>query len=607
MLSNSDAIRVRIILISLLLVPVAVLLAIRLYYVQVIRHPELLEQARKQYTLRRTTFGKRGEIYDVRGNLLVGNVPCIHVLADPAGYADNPLRRRRAAQFLARELELDYRETFRKLRPDRKARDEHGVYLRDEHGDIREVPVRYAMLARNLSLEEGMALEAKAKQEYVYSLFFREGYSRSYPKGRMLSNILGFTRLSDDREVPVMGVEKAFNRQLAPQEGEEEFERSRDGRPLIYGRRIAQRASQDGWGVVLTVDERLQAVLEEELDLAYEKWQPKSIYGILADPYTGNILAIAQRPTFDPGNRKNVESEAWRLRFLEDGLEPGSIIKPITIANGLDAGVITPDSRFDCHKGLWYYLGKPLRDTHANEILTVSDIIKVSSNIGTAKVALEMGPDLVEQGLRKFGFGERCGLPLRPESRGIFPTNRRQWNGIGLTRYPIGYGILVTPVQMVRAYCALANGGRLFPLRLVDRLIDPETHREHKLPLSQGVQLFRRPETHTEITTMMAQVTQRGGTGTRAAIPGYTVAAKSGTSRKYVAGHGYASGKYFASFAGFVPAGRPAFVMMVTVDEPKGSIYGGSVAGPVFKAVAERALKLLNVPPDAPKPEVASR
>ncbi len=599
MLSNNDAIRVRIRIGAFLVLIVALGLVARLYYVQIVQHKFYLKEAQDQYTTNnRVIYGKRGEILDNRAYLLVGNVPCVNIFADPGGYLNREVRRRRAALFLARELGLDFNEVYFKLAPERKARGKDGFFVRQDDGSSLMVPVRNAMLARNLDTEYAAELQKKTKNEYIYNLFFKEGTKRSYPKGKMLSNILGFTSLQADVEVPMLGVEKAYNGVLAPRNGTISYERSRRGQPLAYGKHFDSVPSRDGWNVVLTIDERFQSIMEEALDNAVSKWKPQSIYAVMADPYTGRILAAAQRPTFNPEERSKVVNEdAWRLRLLSDGLEPGSIIKPFTIGRGLDAGIITPDSRFDCENGLWNYMNKPLRDSHPYGMLTTTEIIKVSSNIGTAKIALEMGPELVEKTLRDFGFAERTGLGLPAESSGIFPRDARQWRGIGLTRYPIGYGILVTPVQMVRAYCALANGGRLLPLRLVDRVVNPETGEMDVPPQDEGIQMFQKADTCRKLVEMMSLVTQKGVTATAAPVPGYRVAGKTGTSRKYVPGHGYASGKYFASFVGFVPAEKPAFVLLVTVDEPKGAYYGGTVSGPVFREIAERVLKVMNIAP----------
>ncbi len=592
--STNDLIRGRMRWLCLGMLVVAVALGVRLYFVQVDNHERMYGLACQKYITTRVSSGRRGEIFDVSGNLLVGNAPCINLVADPSLMSDR--MRREVACVLAPLLDRAESYLYDRLAPTRVVRDEKGDPVLNEDGSPRTRPMRHVILVRSLSPEMGAELEKVARSHRFKGLFFREDYVRYYPKKRMLANVLGLTnRMPDDSLKGISGIERFFQDRLAPKIGRERYERDRLGRPLVHGS-YEGSAGEDGLNICLTIDEPIQSILEEELDVAYEKWRPKAIYAVMADPATGNIMAIAQRPTFDPNDRRSIAPEAWRLRFLEDGLEPGSIMKPFTVAWAIDKGVIRPETRFDCEHGVWYYLGKPLRDTHEYDSMSVSDIIQTSSNIGTAKIALEFGADNVYDGLKHFGFGEYCGLPLKPETRGILPPVKR-WDGLSVTRFPIGYGVLVSPVQMVRAYCALANGGRLPKLRIVDRTVDPETGEIRKEPQAESVMLFRRPETAGEVVAMMKRVTQKGGTARQAAIPGFEVAGKTGTSRKYVKGRGYST-KYFASFVGFVPADKPAFVLLVTTDEPHGASYGGVVSGPVFRAIGERVLKHLRIEPD---------
>ncbi|MBO5763318.1 MAG: penicillin-binding protein 2, partial [Lentisphaeria bacterium] len=547
-------------------------------------------------TATRVTTGKRGEIFDVSGNLLVGNAPCINVVADPS-LVKNDAQRREISVMMASILKRPREEFYQRLEPTRIMRDAKGNPLRKEDGTVKTRVMREVMLARAVTPEEGAILRKISKERRFNSLFFREDYQRFYPTKGMLANLLGIAnRNNENLFTGVTGIEEFCNAQLAGTTGKERYERDRKGRPLTHGLRKQTAYAKNGSNIYLTISEPIQAILEEELDDAYEKWSPKAIYAIVVNPKNGDVLAMGQRPSFDPNDRSNIHPEDWRLRIAEDGMEPGSIIKPFTVAGALDAGKVTPNSRFDCEMGTWYYLGKPLRDTHDYGMMTVADIIKTSSNIGTAKIALECGPDLLYRTLRSFGFGSKSGLPVRIEATGILPKVKN-WDGLSITRFSIGYGILVSPVQMVRGYCALANNGWLPKLRLIDREEDPVTGTVTVMPREEPVQLFHRPETAKEIVTMMKAVTGEGGTARRAAIKGYSVAGKTGTSRKYVPGKGYTL-KYFASFVGFVPADNPELVILVTTDEPKGGSYGGTVSGPTFRKIAERILKHLQIPPD---------
>lgn len=587
----NDNIRARIKLLSCMLLPIAIGILVRLYFVQVKYHEEYLQKARARYTTTRVTTGKRGEIYDVNGHLLVSNIPCVTITCAPANLA-NDSQRRKLAYLLSRRFDRSYEEFYRRLNPER--------IRRNRDGSLSRVPNLYCMIERNASLAAAAELrEAAKKNRLSGALFYEDDYMRTYPKGSMLSNILGYTNVVDDTDVPQLGLEKELNREITAGEGRMRYERTRDGIPLNYGLHEYQQ-SRDGKNIYLTISEPIQAILEEELDVTYAKWRPRTLYAAIADPKTGNILAIGQRPTFNPNIRSTFTPEAARTRIAEDMFEPGSIIKPFTIGKALDWKFVTPDTRIDCDKGVWIYLNKPLRDSHPYDVLTVSGVIQKSSNIGTAKVALLLGESRVYQALTLFGFGRKTNLPFPIEAAGkVLPV--KEWDGLSITRFPIGYGVQVTPLQMIRAYCALANGGRMPELRIIDRIEDPQTGTVTVMPHAEPVQLFDRPEAHRQLIEMMMQVTQPGGTAVRAAIPGYEVAGKTGTSRKYIPGHGYASGKYFSSFVGFVPARRPALVMLVTLDEPRGAYYASTVAAPTFQATAARVLRHLNIPPDHPE------
>jgi len=596
MQSTNDKIRIRIRLIAIILLPVVIALAVRLYFVQVANHEHYLEKARARYTTTRITTGKRGEIFDVHGNLLVSNAPCVRITADPT-HLKTEERRQRLAHLLALLLpEKTYAEYYEQLNPSRIKKDDKGNVVPDKDGKPEIIQNRYTVIARAASLEDAAKVRAVAEQSKLPGLFYKDIYQRTYPKGPLMSNVLGFTNVVGDDDVAQAGLEKYFDSQMTARLGRETYERARAGRPLLYGNHISEQA-RDGRNIYLTISEPIQSILEEELDAAYEKWKPQTLYAALVDPKTGDVLAMAQRPTFNPNDRSTYTDEAGRTRIAEDSFEPGSIAKPISIGKALDWGVVTPNTGINCEHGTWIYLGKPLRDSHPYDILTVSGVIQKSSNIGTAKVALMLGPERVLRALRLFGLGTKTDLPFRTETSGYLP-GLSKWDGLSVTRFPIGYGIRVTPLQMLRAYCALANGGKMPQLRLVDRVDDPTTGTVERIPSPEPVQLFDHPEAHRQLIDMMIRVTQEGGTAYKAAIPGYEVAGKTGTSRKYIAGRGYVAGKYFSSFIGFVPARNPAFVMLITMDEPTGSYYAATVAAPTFKRVSSRVLRHLNIPPD---------
>lgn len=560
----------------------------KLYEVQIKRHEELFEKARRKYTAVRTTDGKRGEIYDHSGHLLVANTPCYDVCADPS-IAGTEEKCREIALFLTGPLEVPAQEIFKKLM-------NKSIVSKNRDGTESTRPRKFVILKPKVEFELVEKLREKTKNLGYKTIFYRETTKRYYPKKQLLANILGFTTFDHDKTVAVIGLEKFFDTEMRSVQGRIVYERSRDGLPLTYGRSIISHEDQDGWNVFLTIREPLQSILEEELNNVMAKSNPRAAYAVMADPYTGDILAAAQRPTFDPNDRKSIRADAWRNRITEDTYEPGSVMKPIAVSGALDRGIVTPNTRFYCEKGRWLFAGKFLNDSHPMGNLTVSEIIAQSSNIGTAKIAIQMGDQMLYDTLRGFGIGQRTGIPLRPETRGLFPPVKR-WSKLSISRISIGQGVSVSPLQLLRAYCMLANGGYPVKLRLVDRFQNPADGTVKKVEVEKTESIFRRKETHREMVAMLKSVTAPGGTARAAAVRGYYVAGKTGTAQK-VENRKYSKSKYVASFVGFVPADKPRFVLVVSVDEPKGDYYGGKVAGPVFRAIAERSLKYMNVPPD---------
>lgn len=597
MLSSNDKIKIRmIILIFSTLIPALVYVIIGLYFLQVKNHDTYFEKAKKLYTTTKKSSGKRGEIYTNDGGLLVGNRPCVNIVGDPSLMDKNNRERRIISAILSKFTEDSYQEIYEKLAPMRPKYDKDGKEVLDENGNVVMRVSKYAVLAREVSLDDANKIKEICKQNKIKSLNFEPTYKRTYSKGQLLANILGFTVIDGDSEKALFGIEKAVNEDISSSTSRMVYEIGRDGQKLSYGV-FEYEEVKDGKNVYLTINEALQSIVEEELDKAMQEWNPKAVYALMLDPKTGNILAIAQRPTFNPNNRKTINVENTRSRIISDVMEPGSIIKPFTVAFAIDNDYVTPNTIIDCEDGYWIYRGKPLTDSHKIGKVSVTEVMKQSSNVGTAKLGILIGPDNVYNNLYKFGFGQRTGIPLKPESRGTLAPVKK-WDGLTISRIPIGYSLNVTPLQMARAYGALANGGTLLPLRLIDRIEDPDTGTIEIMPYAKGVQMFKKPTTAPIMAYMLAQVTGEGGTARRAQVKGFSVAGKTGTSRKYVAGQGYTR-KYFASFVGFVPAEKPEFVLLVTIDEPRGrSYYGGTVSGPIFSAISEKALKYLNVSPE---------
>jgi len=590
---RNQVISVRIQLLVVLAVLLFVSLVFRLYQVQVKRHDELFKRAQEQYTSTAKTSGKRGEIYDLNGNLLVGNIPCCTIVADPSEAGD-AAQCRKSAAVLAKFLQLPEEDIYKELMDKKRVK-------KDADGKEVGVARRYALIAKEVSLPLAEKLGRALKVEKCKAISIQNSSKRYYPKDELLANILGFTNIENEKTVAVFGIEKFFNRMIEPSAYVDRYERSRDGVPLVVQ---PERHALDGVNVYLTIQEPIQAIMEEELDALVEKWQPRAAYAIMVDPNNGNVMALAQRPSFNPNDRTSMNPEAWRNRITEDVFEPGSSMKPVAISGAIDAGVVSPNNTFDCERGRWLFAGKILRDSHPLGVLTVSEIIQKSSNIGTAKIAIRMGEERLYNTLVAFGFGQATGIPLKPETKGILRPLKK-WDSLSISRFPIGQGVAVSPLQLVRAYCALANGGHLVKLRLVDRVANPDTGTVIHNPIEEVPSLYKNPGTHQKMVDMMKRVTEEGGTAVKAQVPGFDVAGKTGTSQKFINGK-YSETKFFATFIGFVPAEKPRFVLLVTTDEPKNAHYGGTVSGPCFKEISERTLHYLNVLPDEPpQPTIA--
>ena len=572
----------RIIIIALILIFAFLLIAIRLYNVQILKHNILYSKAKKKYTAVKKIHGTRGQIYDKKGHLLVGNVPCIDIRANPqlVGGKD---KCRELAGFFARKLHVNPTVIFKRLAT--KKRNGRNIY---------EVVIK-----NSVSLDEAKSIQEEIHDRKFKGIYFFDSIKRYYPKNELLSNVLGFINMDRLKVVPVSGIEKAYNSLLAPVKVKASvFERSREGVPLTYGySKLTEGKS--GKDIYLTISEPIQAIVEEELDKIMEKWKPEMAYAVMVNPKTGSILAMAQRPTFDPNNRKDMHPDTWVNRIVTDGFEPGSTMKPLIISKALDLGIVKPDTKFFCENGYWVYAGKRLRDTHSYGEIDVTEIVQKSSNIGTAKISLLMGERRLYHLLRQYGFGQKTNIPFQPEATGIL-RKVKDWDKLSITRFPIGQGILVSPLQLLGAYTALANKGERMKLRIVDKIVDTETEEMYEFPVkSEGV-VIKNKGSVKEIVDMMKLVTKRGGTAWRAGVSGYEVAGKTGTSQKWIDG-AYSHSKYFASFIGFVPADNPAFILLIVLDEPKDKYYGGTVAGPAFREISLKTLRYLDIPETNPE------
>ena len=423
---------------------------------------------------------------------------------------------------------------------------------------------------------------ATLRKRGLAGLGFYPEERRTYPQGAVASHVLGYAGLDN---VGLDGLEKALDGTLAGRPGSETVIRDPFGRVIDL---LETRRERPGRDVRLTIDHQIQAQAEAVLAETVRQWDAKAASAIVLDPRTGAVLAMAVAPNFDANRFGSVPAERRRNRAVTDMYEPGSTFKLVTVSAALSEGIVTPRTAFTLPTSI-RVADRVIHehDPRATERMTVAKILAQSSNVGTVTIAEELGEDRLARWIDRFGFGKPTGVDFPGESGGaVLP--RERWSGSTIGTVPIGQGIAVTPMQMASVYAAIGNRGVLMPPHLVERI--DGVKRNH----GAGRRVISR--------TVAAQVmTMLRGAGTSAAVPGYTVAGKTGTANKPERG-GYSTSKYVASFVGLVPATSPRLAIMVMVDEPKGAIFGGVVAAPAFQDIARFDLQYLEVPPDAPLP-----
>jgi cell division protein FtsI/penicillin-binding protein 2 len=356
---------------------------------------------------------------------------------------------------------------------------------------------------------------------------------------------------------------------------------------------------RDGLNVVLTIDSVIQHMLEAALAEGMEKHTPISICGLVIRPRTGEILAMATLPNYDPNQPGAAPADARRNRVIADVMEPGSTFKIVVVSGALNDQVVRLDDSFDCEHGHFFYAGRTLHDHESYGVLSVKNIITKSSNIGAAKIGIKMGEDRLSDYIAAYGFGARSGLLLPGEVPGIVHSVRN-WSKVSVAQIPMGQGIAVTRLQMAMTMCAIANRGWLVRPMIVSRLEDEDGNVVAQYTPQRVRQVVSEPAAKLMVEALKTVVTA-DGTAPKAALEHYTVAGKTGTAQKAIVG-GYSNDKFFASFIGFFPADNPELCISIVMDEPKDGHYGGQIAGPLFKEVAERAATYLNIRPDVTTP-----
>ena len=572
------------------------------FYRQITVHPRFREEARRNLNFKRTFPARRGGIADSRGVMLATSVPVKTVCANPELVAP---QRVLLARTLAPLLELPAAAVLKDLQP--------RLLHRQVNGSNVVITSRYAVLKHKVSLEQWQQItqrmatldfgvdEKKLKPRARLLLrsirsrgiFAQDDYLRQYPNGSLAAHVVGFVGSGETEtdegyvfeDHGLAGLELTFDDLLNGTHGWQTGEVNVPPSP--------------GQTLVLTLDASVQYIVETELAKAAEEFKPNGVIGIVVRPRTGEILAMANWPTFDL-NRPGSNPAAYRNRAVADMYEPGSTFKTVTIATALEAGVLTLDERVNCENGRWRYGGSDLTDSHPHQILTFAEVVEKSSNIGAAKAAVRIGAQRFYNSIRNFGFGAPTQIPLPNETPGLLRAPK-DWSGISITRIPMGQEICASPLQMAMAVAAIANGGLWVRPRLVDHLEDGRGHVTSRYPIDPPRRVVSEA-TARELTRALKLVVSPEGTAPGARLDHYTVAGKTGTGQKSVNGT-YHSGKYYSSFVGFFPADDPQVCILVAVDEPIKSaiVYtGGAVASPAFKAIGERVANYLRIEPDIP-------
>ncbi|MGH7435664.1 MAG: penicillin-binding protein [Polyangiaceae bacterium] len=551
--------------------------------VQVEDGPEWRDMAEKQRQRRLHIEPKRGTIYDRNGTPLAVSVEVPSVSADVAemlrGIEGKPAQEAALRDFtarLAQALSLDATELYTRLAPrhrfvwvKRRVSGDEAAAVRDL-GDARKTPHP----VRGLSIEG-------------------EGH-RYYPGRELAGPVLGFVAPDGQGKD---GLELALDEDLRGKVEEVHGLRDRSGRLIFEGASDSNALAGDD--VVLSLDEGIQHVAERELDAAMHTYETKGGSLVVVDPATGEILALASVPGYNPNDYGSSDPDARRDRAVTDRFEPGSVMKPFLMAGALAAGTLKPTDSIDCEHGVYQIAGMTIHDTHLNDNLSPTQILAKSSNIGALKIGLGLGEPALYAAYRRFGFGDPTGVPLPGEASGVLRPKGRPWFDAETASASFGQGVSVTTLQLAMAMSALANGGKLLEPVLVKRVTDGrgELVRESSVHVRHDVVPGGVARTLAE---MLTAVTEEGGTAVEASIAGFRVAGKTSTAQKVdpVTGK-YSTEKFTAVFSGFVPADRPRIVVSVVLDEPMIGHYGGDLAGPVFRRVAEASLRYLGVTPSA--------
>ncbi len=549
---------------------------VRLYFLHVEGSAELRAFAVESRELTVAESARRGDIRDVRGNLLATTRPRVDIGVDPQVF-----RREAAGQLwqVALELGLKPRETVDRVLAAQGA---------TGNGS------RWIKLA-----ETDTETHAAIMQRKIPGVYGNIQYERYYPAGSYAAHVIGFV----NAEGPTMGVERFLDFYLSGQSGWRETEADSRRREMAQFR-VREVEARRGYDVELTIDMVVQSYVEDALAEIVEKYRPAGASIIVSDPMTGDILALGNYPSFDLNRYGESPLGALRNRAVSDLLEPGSTFKIVPVAAALEEDLLNPFSIIDCGQAVVEYRGRQLRlpsDSSSLGAIPLMDVVAKSSNRGVAQIGLLLGENRLYEYSRRFGFGERTDWGMVGEVAGILhPVDA--WDGLTITRLPAGYAVSATPMQVHLAMSSIANGGHLMQPRVVRRVMDEKGRTVVDFSVREKERVVSEASART-VAGMLTRVVSNEGTARRAIIPGFAVAGKTGTARKIIDGR-YSTQEHFASFSGFFPAQAPKIAITVVVDDANlnGVAYGGVVAAPVFREIGEKLIEYYAMSPSPERP-----
>lgn len=541
-------------------------LVFRAAYLQFVPHEKLNALQEKQFQTVVSLPARRGSIVDRNGKDLAMSSPTYSIYADPKIIED----RKATAKLLAKVLKANPNEVFAKIKDKTK---------------------RFVWIERLVSVSQ----VEEIKTAKIRGLGFVEEWKRVYPNDQLLATTLGFVGKEGQG---LEGLELFYDNELKGESKKVSMRKDARGRPLIQDGMLFTETPQ-GKEIKLTIDSDLQYFVETELKQALIKHDAEGAYAVVLDAKTSAIRAIASLPSFDSNNPAKASPGLRRNRSVTDTYEPGSTLKTFVIAQALEEKVYQANSKIWCENGAFRIGKRVIREAEANHsqgLISVSEVLAYSSNIGTSKIALKLGDEKLRQGLMKFGFGQKAGTDLPGEAKGIILG--LPWRDHLLANVSFGQGMTASPLQMANAYAAIANGGVLNAPHIVESITDLDTN---KITTTERKQIRRviSEETAQQMRLMLAGVTSGRGSGLAARVEGYIVGGKTGTAQKVrTEGRGYIPGGYIGSFTGFIPANDPQYVIYVALDYPKKGYYGSQVAAPLFSSIASYAVRRDGVAPE---------